>query len=489
NKESKQLAKLAARSNYAEKIKPSSLKVINKFDKAPYYPGFHDDHHDNPLLTKKTKSKPIIWDIKDEKDEYPFVNKHPSFQEEHIILGEKESCPVYDTDTEEKEEFDEKEAYGDLQMSKQYGNESQNGAKSDSSCYITSESDNLGDFEYSLPNKKTKNDGGSANAILDSIIKDEDIHGKANDECIPLKFKFDDSDDDSLSQATNDLDVEGVFQEMGFLLEEAIDSYKTPTPTAESEGKDDYNDDTKTSVFKFYQRGDHKDVYLEEQTGMRCRLYGVVLLESKCVIPKLANITPDKSEMSEFEDVVRMSNDLSAVIQTIDAVKGALSVAKSWLTKSKPFLASDLGLMPVSNSLLRVDTLKNLVSESKSLKFPVEERSLLEDVLATFMQWETNAYSALDDAESLLNILDVGNLTLPMVTEYFLSRAVKISSMTYEPSDEDILYANGITFSNGLASMEYSVPSTLPVTFMDATERNHAPLQRCELIRVKMMKT
>nr|GEY85460.1 ARID DNA-binding domain-containing protein [Tanacetum cinerariifolium] len=242
-------------------------EVINEFDKAPYYHGFHDDHHDNPLLTKKTKSEPIMWDIDDE-------------------------------------------------------------------------------------------------------IED---------------------DDDSSSQATNNPDVEGVFQEMGFLIKEAIDSYRTSTLTAESEGKDDYNDDTKTSIFKLYQRGDHKDVYLEEQTGMRCCLCGVVLVESKYVIPKLANITPDKSEvqMSEFEDVVRMSEDLSAVIQTIDVVKGALSVAKSWLTKSKPFLASDLGLMPVSNSLLRVDTLKNLVSESMSLKFPVEEWSLLENVLASFMQWET----------------------------------------------------------------------------------------------------
>nr|GFA30286.1 lysine-specific demethylase 5D isoform X1 [Tanacetum cinerariifolium] len=316
----------------------------------------------------------------------------------------------------------------------------------------------LDSFPNNYDDEKTKNDGGSVNAILDLIIKDEDIHGKANDECIPLKFKFDDSDDDSSSQATNDSDVEGVFQEKRILLEEAIDSYRTATPTAKSEGKDDYNDDTKTSVFKLYQRGDHKDVYLEEQTGMRCRICGAVLVESQYVIPKLANITPDKSEdefkkwkvivvttklqvenekvfkkitdvlaqavcleekvkqmlscevqMFEFEDVVRMSEDLSAVIQTIDAVKGDLSVVKSWLTKSKPFLASDLGLMPISNSLLRVDTLKNLVLKSKSLKFPVEERFLLEDVLASFMQWETNAYSALDDAESLLNILDISD--------------------------------------------------------------------------------
>nr|GEV37293.1 hypothetical protein [Tanacetum cinerariifolium] len=284
---------------------------------------------------------------------------------------------------EEEKELDEEEAYEDLQMSKQNGNESQNSEKSGSSCSIKSERENLGDFEYSLPNKKVfvesikkedwfrsvgsqesthslpltnmkkmskkaldsfpnnyanekasvngelmdhymkaeqenvikdhelkkvrrKMDGGSANAILDLIIKDEGLHGKANDECIPLKFKFDESDDDSSSQATNDPDVEGVFQEMGFPLDcEAIGSYRTPTPTAESEEKDDYNDDTKTSVFKLCQRGDHKDVYLEEQMGKRCRLCGAVLVESKFLIPKLADITPDKSENMRNERINR----------------------------------------------------------------------------------------------------------------------------------------------------------------------------------------
>ncbi|GKC90619.1 hypothetical protein Tco_1151268 [Tanacetum coccineum] len=66
-------------------------------------PGFHDDHYDNPLLTKETESEPIIWDIGNEEEEYPFVNKYPSFQEEPIKLVEEESCLVYDTDNEEEE--------------------------------------------------------------------------------------------------------------------------------------------------------------------------------------------------------------------------------------------------------------------------------------------------------------------------------------------------------------------------------------------------
>ncbi|GKC67782.1 hypothetical protein Tco_1100380 [Tanacetum coccineum] len=74
-------------------------------DKAPYYPGFHGEHHDNPLLTKETESERIIlWDIGDEEEDYPFVNKYLSFQEEPIMLVEEELCLVYDTDNEEDAE-------------------------------------------------------------------------------------------------------------------------------------------------------------------------------------------------------------------------------------------------------------------------------------------------------------------------------------------------------------------------------------------------
>ncbi|GKD57360.1 hypothetical protein Tco_1290747 [Tanacetum coccineum] len=93
-----------------------------------------------------------------------------------------------------------------------------------------------------------------------------------------------------------------------------------------------------------------------------------------------------------------MSKDLYEFIPTLDAVKGTLVVAKSWLTKSKPILLSDLSVMSVLNSLLRVDTLQILVSKSMVLKILLEAWSLLEDVLENFMQWESNAYIALDDA-------------------------------------------------------------------------------------------
>uniref|UniRef100_A0A2N9EQN9 Uncharacterized protein n=1 Tax=Fagus sylvatica TaxID=28930 RepID=A0A2N9EQN9_FAGSY len=69
---------------------------------------------------------------------------------------------------------------------------------------------------------------------------------------------------------------------------------------------------------------------------------------------------------------------------------------------------------------------------------------------------------------------------LPRVATYFLDRAVEISRTDYEPSDMDILYADGITSSNSLTSMEFSFPKST----QDDPEYQHDPSLRYQLIRV-----
>ncbi|PWA41987.1 hypothetical protein CTI12_AA548970 [Artemisia annua] len=54
-----------------------------------------------------------------------------------------------------------------------------------------------------------------------------------------------------------------------------------------------------------------------------------VLAQAMCLEEKAKTILSCEVQISEFEDVVRMSKDLSAIIPTLDAVKGALTLASS----------------------------------------------------------------------------------------------------------------------------------------------------------------
>ncbi|XP_061374446.1 extra-large guanine nucleotide-binding protein 1-like isoform X1 [Gastrolobium bilobum] len=117
--------------------------------------------------------------------------------------------------------------------------------------------------------------------------------------------------------------------------------------------------------------------------------------------------------------------------------------------------------------------LKTMVAGKLDAIFPAATREyapLIEEL------WNDAAIKATYERRSELEML-------PSVASYFLERAVKILRTDYEPSDLDILYAEGVTSSNGLACVEFSFPQSATKETVDSADR-HDSMVRYQLIRV-----
>ncbi|GKA87446.1 RNA-directed DNA polymerase [Tanacetum coccineum] len=79
--------------------------TFNVADLLPYKGDSDDEPNSGSSLFQEGKDDAYAVNerVNDKEEEYPFVNKYPSFQEECIVLVEEESCLVYDIDSEEEE--------------------------------------------------------------------------------------------------------------------------------------------------------------------------------------------------------------------------------------------------------------------------------------------------------------------------------------------------------------------------------------------------
>ncbi|XP_044498610.1 extra-large guanine nucleotide-binding protein 1-like [Mangifera indica] len=118
--------------------------------------------------------------------------------------------------------------------------------------------------------------------------------------------------------------------------------------------------------------------------------------------------------------------------------------------------------------------LKIMVSGNLEAIFPAANREyapLVEEL------WKDAAIQATYKRKNELEML-------PSVASYFLERVIDILRTDYEPSDLEILYAEGVTSSNGLSCMDFSFPRSASDENSEAADQNDSFL-RYQLIRVQ----
>ncbi|XP_044485625.1 lysine-specific demethylase 5A isoform X2 [Mangifera indica] len=139
-----------------------------------------------------------------------------------------------------------------------------------------------------------------------------------------------------------------------------------------------------------------------------------ILVTALCWEERAADVLARKAQMSEFDDIIRTSQDIFVVLPSLDNVQDAVSTAKSWLKKCMPFLAPTSSEAPIS--LLKLEALKELVSQSKILKISLEEQGMLETVLKNCEEWQHHACSLLQNAECLLGMSNIGDALSNVLT-------------------------------------------------------------------------
>ncbi|EPS66536.1 hypothetical protein M569_08237, partial [Genlisea aurea] len=150
------------------------------------------------------------------------------------------------------------------------------------------------------------------------------------------------------------------------------------------------------------------------------------------------------------------------------STSGAKSDFKAWLEFS--LLLPCPRLEAFSKELLEI-----IISGSFEATFPAATREyspVVEEL------WKDKSFQSIYNRRNELLPM------LPGAASYFLERAVEISRVDYEPTETDILFAEGLSSSNGIASMKFSFPYSSEESYRESDE-NDSSTRYYHLIRAR----
>ncbi|CAK9879991.1 unnamed protein product, partial [Sphagnum jensenii] len=144
---------------------------------------------------------------------------------------------------------------------------------------------------------------------------------------------------------------------------------------------------------------------------------------------------------------------------------------KSMSRKGKSVFAMEARLKQVSDRFLEKMAAESLESGFPSSSYTQEFAPIVEEL------WNNPAIKAVYDRRADLH-------SLPNVASYYLDRVVEVSKTEYEPTENDILQAEGLSQGSGLVQIEFDLEDKVPNS--GAWQDNESPLVigRYQLIRV-----
>ncbi|KAI4966199.1 hypothetical protein ZWY2020_042045 [Hordeum vulgare] len=128
---------------------------------------------------------------------------------------------------------------------------------------------------------------------------------------------------------------------------------------------------------------------------------------------KARHMLEESASLSEFEDHIRWSEDIKAILPSEQAMKAEITAARLWMDKCQAYL-----LIPRCDKLgfgvcLKVDDLKDLICQPASMKVSLDT-SALNSVLSNIEEWEQNAQSLLSNLRTLLHLNVIGSTVDPL---------------------------------------------------------------------------
>ncbi|XP_020112554.1 uncharacterized protein LOC109727081 isoform X2 [Ananas comosus] len=110
--------------------------------------------------------------------------------------------------------------------------------------------------------------------------------------------------------------------------------------------------------------------------------------------------------ISEFEGLIRASEDIFAILPSFPDIEDAVSVARRWMLKSQPYLGRTICDKNSFELMLKVDDLKDLVGQSRYLKVNLDTPQRLQNILLDVEKWMHKASNLLENIRSLLYMND-----------------------------------------------------------------------------------